>query len=196
MLSQQQLNELYVEKKLSMHQIAAKLHCSVNQVAYWMNRYQFKRRTVAEGVYVKWNPGGDPFRISQPRNIKDAFLFGLGVGLYWGEGTKANKHSIRLGNTDPDLIRQFIKFLREIYGIEDKKLRFGLQLFSDMSPEKALRFWCRSLDISRKQFSKVVVTPSRGAGTYVKKIKHGVLTVYYHNRKLRDILCDEIEKMR
>jgi hypothetical protein len=64
-----------------------------------------------------------------------------------------------------------------------------------MSPAQALQFWCRSLHVFPKQFSKIVVTPARGQGTYGRKIKHGVLTIYYHNRKLRDILCAEIEKI-
>jgi len=32
-------------------------------------------------------------------------------------------------------------------------------------------------------------------GTYKRKIKHGVLTIYYNNKKLRDILCKEIKNL-
>lgn len=195
MIADKMLKELYVKRKFSMQQIAMKLGCSVNQVSYWMDKYGIQRRTIAEGVYVKCNPRGDPFTVSYPKTIAEGVLYGIGVGLYWGEGTRANKSSIRLGNTDPRLIKKFIEFLGGVYSIEPKKLKFGLQIFSTMSPAQALKFWCQSLRVSPKQFSKIVVTPARGRGTYGRKIKHGVLTVYYHNRKLRDILCSEIEKV-
>lgn len=33
-------------------------------------------------------------------------------------------------------------------------------------------------------------------GTYRKKTQHGVLTLYFNNKKLRDIIIGEIEKMK
>ena len=119
------------------------------------------------------------------------------MGLYWGEGTKSNKLCVRLGNTDPALIKRFVEFLIKVCGITQEKLRFGLQVFSDMSPKRALEFWQKELDMPRRQFfPKVVVTPARSLGTYRNKTQHGVLTIYYGNKKLRDILCQMIEDVK
>lgn len=115
-------------------------------------------------------------------------LFGIGIGLYWGEGTKANKYSIRLGNTDPELHKIFLKFLVRFFRIRISDFRFGLQLFTDIEPKKALDFWRKELNIHPRQFYKITVTPSGAIGTYRQKSKFGVLTIYYHNRKLRDAL--------
>lgn len=123
-------------------------------------------------------------------------MYGLGIGLYWGEGNKANTHSVRLGNTDPALIRIFLKFLTEIYNIDTKRLRFGLQIFSDVESKVALAYWCKELAVSRSQFQKVVVTPSRAYGSYTKRNVNGVLTVYFSNRKLRDMICTAIEQLK
>ena len=120
-------------------------------------------------------------------------LYGIGIGLYWGEGTKSNKTTLRLGNTDPHLIKIFLRFLFQMYNIDPRRLRFGLQVFSDMPKGEALRFWQKSLQVSPTQFHKVIVTPARSLGTYKKKTKHGVLTIYFNNRKLRDIICQAIE---
>ena len=69
------------------------------------------------------------------------------------------------------------------------KLRFGLQIFSDTDPEIALDYWAKIIGFSKKQFlPKVVVTPSRGVGSYRKKSEYGVLTVYFHNKKLKNLL--------
>ena len=75
-----------------------------------MNKYGIKRRSISDAIYEKHNPNGDPFSIKEVTTIEEAKLYGLGVGVYWGEGNKANKHSVRLGNTDPDLILRFVDF--------------------------------------------------------------------------------------
>ena len=119
----------------------------------------------------------------------------MSVGLYWGEGTKSNKVSVRLSNSDPRLIKKFITFLTRMYHIDTSRLHFGLQIFGDMDKGKVLRFWMRTLNVSRKQFYKIIITPHRGVGNYRKKTQHGVLTVYFNNRKLRDILCGAIDEI-
>lgn len=196
MITKEILDYLYNKQKFSMKQIAVKLGCSINKVSYWMQYYDFPRRSISEGVYVKHNPLGDPFLFKRPGTKEEEFLFGLGLGLYWGEGTKANKYSVRLGNTDPKLIEYFILFLEKFFTISRKEMKFGIQVFSTMEPDKVLDFWSKELDVPKKQFMKVTVTIKRGEGTYHRKIEHGVLTVYYNNKKMRDVLVQEIENMK
>jgi len=121
-LSFKNLKKLYNEKHKSVPEIARLSECSENKVNYWLAKYQIKKRTISEAIYVKHNPKGDPFKFIVPKSAEDAELFGLGLGLYWGEGTKANKDSIRLGNTDPNLIKKFIEFLIRFFSIKKNKL--------------------------------------------------------------------------
>lgn len=90
--------------------------------------------------------------------------------------------------SDPRLLNEFINFLVTIFKIRKNDLKFGLQIFTDINPEKALDFWCRELKVSRTQFQKPVVTLSGSIGTYRRKSKNGVVTLYYNNKKARDIL--------
>jgi hypothetical protein len=196
MISKKFLLEEYVENKYSASQIAKMLECSASKVTYWLQKYNIKKRTISEAVYVQSNPLGDPFEVQCQRTNQDWFLLGLGLGLYWGEGTKSNRHSVRLGNTDPKLILVFLQFLNNSYKIDKTKLHFGLQIFSDMNPDTALSFWVKELQVTKAQFQKVIVTPSRGEGTYLKKIQHGVLTVYFNNKKLRDIIVGAIQELQ
>ncbi len=69
---------------------------------------------------------------------------------------------MRFGNTDPYMILKFIEFLDVIYGINKCKLKYGLQVFNDMSEKDAIKFWMKYLKAEKSQFQKVVVTPSRG----------------------------------
>lgn len=188
------LEEHYLKRYQSMQGIAGILGCSLHKIAYWMDKYKIDRRSRSEAMYVVHNSEGDPFKFKEPRTVDEAKLFGLGLGLYWGEGTRANKTSIRLGNTDPALIKKFIEFLLKIYGIKKSDLKFALQIFSDMNPESAVDFWVKELKINRTQFNKVIVTKSGSLGTYRRKSEFGVLTVMYHNRELRDLIIDTLPR--
>jgi hypothetical protein len=189
------LHKLYTVKRFSAAEIAQQLHCSTNKVHYWLARRGIKMRTQSDASYVKHNPTGDPFMFRPPQNMHEVFLMGLGIGLYWGEGNKKNKTAVRLGNTDPRLIKAFLHFLNKIYGVERYKIRFGLQVFSDMKPRAALKLWSRTIGFPTSHFGKVIVTPARSIGTYREKTKHGVLTVYVSNTKLRNLLIRQIENL-
>ena len=171
-------------------EISKKFGCSHGKIVYWMRRYNISRRPRRDAMYVKYNPNGDPFKIKKNLTRDEAELKGLGVGLYWGEGTKADKCSVKIGNTDPVLIKKFIEFLIRICGVKKPDLKFGLQIFSDMDPQEVLKFWTNKLRVKSDRFYKIIITPARSLGTYRNKSKYGVLTIYYHNRKLRDILCE------
>ncbi|RJQ23132.1 hypothetical protein C4565_10905 [Candidatus Parcubacteria bacterium] len=193
--SKNELETLYIKRGLSMKEIAEYYSCSKHKVIYWMTAHNIQVRSQSEATYVKRNKGGDPFLVNHPETNNASFLFGLGIGLYWGEGTKVG-NSIRLGNSDPGVIIQFINFLEKIYGIKKEALKFGLQIFGDLDEREILRFWCKSLGVPKEQFQKPVVTKLRGRGTYKRKSEHGVVTIYFHNSKLKKILMEEIEKLK
>ena len=191
-LQKEKLKNLYIQEKKSSAEIAKIFNCSERTINYWLAKYGVKKRSISEAVYLKYNPDGDPFKIiDKPRTIEEAILYGLGLGLFWGEGNKRNKNSIRLGNTDPKLICKFIEFLVKVLGINRDKLKFGLQTFDDMPTRKTLKFWLNELKhfgINKNQFFKVTVTRSGSIGNYKEKSKHGVLTVHFGNTKLKKIL--------
>jgi len=102
-----------------------------------------------------------------------------------GRGTKKNKGSVRLGNTDPQLVKRFVEFLKHFYDIQEGKFRFGLQIFSDMSSKEALNFWVNYLGVSAQTVYKSNQDSQLGASERMReKTKHGVLTVYVSNKKL------------
>jgi len=188
------LENLYLNQKLSMMEISKVFGCSVHKIQWWMDKFQIKRRSRTEATYIKRNPNGNPFKIKTKLNEEEKILFGLAVGLYWGEGTKADKNSVRLGNTDPDLIKVFVKFLTGICQVKSSKIKYGLQIFDDIDKEKAMKYWQEKLNIKQEQFlPKIVISPSQGKGTYKKKNQHGVLTVYFCNKKLREWIGEQLK---
>ncbi len=189
------IENLYIKKKLSVFEVAKRLECSESKINYWIRKYEIPKRSISEAAYLKQNPNGDPFVVSETGDSLQ-FLLGLGMGLYWGEGTKASKNSVRLGNTDPELLSYFILFLEKIYRVQRPGLRFGLQIFNDLQEHVLINFWCKKLKINKDQFYKVTLSPSLKKGTYSKHAKYGVLTIYFNNTKLRNILVDGIDKLK
>jgi hypothetical protein len=190
------LEERYLGEKKSVAEIAAELNCSQGQVNYWILKHNIKKRSISEAQYLKSNPNGDPFSFKTPHSNGEWFLYGLAIGLYWGEGNKKSKTAVRLGNTDPELLKYFLDFLVYMYRVDVSRLRFGLQIFTDIKPEEATRFWCRKLNVSEKKFQKPVVTKSVRKGTYRHKSEYGVLTIYFSNTKIRDTIVGAIEQLR
>ena len=190
-VSKGSLKNLYLNKKKSSAEIADIFRCSEHKINYWIKKFGIPKRSMSDAMYAKYNPDGDPFKIKNVATVEDAELFGLGLGLYWGEGNKKSKNSIRLGNTDPRIIKTFLRFLINIFRIKKEKLRFGLQIFDDMNKKEMLKFWTNQLkefNMSREQFFKVIITPSRSLGTYKEKSKFGVMTVHFCNTKLKNLI--------
>jgi len=198
-LQEEKLRDLYIVKRHSAADIGRLLRCSEHKVNYWLLKYNITKRSISEAVYAKCNPHGDPFKIKAVKTLEDAKLLGLGLGLYWGEGNRKNKHSVRLGNTDPRLIGRFIQFLMEICGVRCGKFRFSLQIFGDMPKKKTLDFWIAELKdfrVTKEQFFKTTVTPYRGVGNYREKSKYGVLTVHVSNSKLKAAIDSMLPVLR
>ncbi len=193
--SKEVLNDLYTVKKFSSAKIAALFLCSQNKVNYWLKKYNIQKRTISDAIYELRNPNGDPFSLNKPHTLIEGILYGLGLGLYWGEGLKRGKGAVRLTNTDPKMINKFIEFLEKFFVIDRNKLRFSIQIFRDISSKKALHYWSRELKVKKSQFYKVIVSKVRGKGTYKYKSEHGVVILCFNNMKLKRIILSMIEKI-
>ncbi len=92
----------------------------------------------------------------------------LGIGLYWGEGTKSMSSSgVSLVNSDAEMVKFALDWF-EILGIT--KDNFNPYIFiseQHQSREKELiSFWSKYLDISHKQFNKVIFLKGRRKKVY------------------------------
>ncbi len=180
---------------LSMMEISKMLHVSPNKINYWMNKYKISRRTLNDALYKKYNPHGNPFKIKKIKSISDTLLLGLGLGLYWGEGNKADKYSVRIGTTDAQMILIFRQFLSNICGVPKEKFKYSLMVFKNASVDKASEFWTKTLKIRSTQLGKITKISPMGKGTYKKISNFGVCTIYVYNIKLKKWIMAELEKI-
>lgn len=99
---------------------------------------------------------------------KEKFLFLC--ALYWAEGSKKD---FGLSNTDPALIKIFVRGLREVFGIEDERLRVSLRLYEDLDKGKCLSFWSQIVNIPKEKFISINILEGKKKG----KLEHGMCRV-------------------
>ncbi|MEK9201724.1 MAG: hypothetical protein AAB944_02020 [Patescibacteria group bacterium] len=102
--------------------------------------------------------------------------------LYWGEGEKRNRNSIRLGNSDPAVIKIFTEFLRKVCNVPKQKIGFWLLLYPDLQEDTCKGFWIKSAKLDGYRFNKSIVI----IGKHKKrKLGYGVCTVVVGNTYLK-----------
>ena len=134
--SVEQIRRLYGQGKSS-KEVGDILGWSWRQVISCMQRHGIPRRSRSEATYLKANPAGDPFHIKARLSVDEERLKALGLGLFWGEGFRRNPISVRLYNSDSELLRVFVNFLRIICGVQPDKLRAHIILHSTWLNEYA-----------------------------------------------------------
>jgi hypothetical protein len=90
-------------------------------------------------------------------------LFTLGLGLYWGEGTKSRRSPrLALTNSDPGLLRAWLAWCRRFMpGIP---LDYSLVIHDAAAVPAARAFWARELGVDVQVVSVAVSRSSRRRG--------------------------------
>lgn len=120
-------------------------------------------------------------------------LFISGVSLYWGEGDKLSRNQTRLTNTDPEMIRIFMKFLFVICEVPRDKIRVALFIYSDLDESECKKFWGNITGI--QSFHKTQILPGRHK---TKKLPYGVCTIVVSNSILKkkiNLWIDQLPKI-
>lgn len=89
---------------------------------------------------------------------KDYALIALTM-LYLGEGSKTNKGYLTLGNSNPEVIKLFIRLLRQNFTIKEHKFRCTVQCRADQDIRLLEQFWSEVTNIPPKQFYKTRIDP-------------------------------------
>ncbi len=78
--------------------------------------------------------------------------------LYWAEGSKARNVAV-LTNSDPDLLRVFVEFLRRCYGIHDERLALSVNchLGNGLALSEIESWWLAHLNLPRACLRKATV---------------------------------------
>lgn len=150
---------------------------------------KIKKREVRQlGVYKK---------VSE--NIGDLTkreLMLAGFFLYWGEGTKSSGCTVMLSNTDPDVLKLFIQWLK-LFDITNDRIVIKLHIYKDMNPSTSVQYWSEQLYIPPKQFNKPTIKHSNLCDiTYKNGFGHGTCHVQVFSRDLKEYILMGLKYIR
>lgn len=123
------------------------------------------------------------------KTLSNYSLLLVGAALYWGEGQKrhAGKYpspGISFSNSDPNMIKLFLHFTREILKIPEEKIRPSIQFYPDTNKEGALDFWSKVARIPRNKFLTTIAVSRASQGKRPKNLlPYGTLQIRVHSRK-------------
>ncbi|MCC6475329.1 MAG: hypothetical protein IT514_16480 [Burkholderiales bacterium] len=107
-------------------------------------------------------------------------LLVAGLFLYLGEGTKHDRWSVCITNSNPEVVKFARKWLTDIMGVPRKKIRIKVHLYKDMNARKELAYWSKITKIPLTQFRK----------PYIKKTLRGSVDFYTHGHGTCNIMAD------
>lgn len=172
---------------LSKEKIRELRDLSAIRIEKYKNTMKKKREKRLEGYY----------REAENKLIlsKDS-LYICGLFLYWGEGNKASRHTISIANSDPDVIKFTLVWMKEALKIPQNKIKIYLHLYSDMNIEEEIDYWMKTLNMPRGSFSKPYIKKSTRTNINHKGFSHGTCNVSYNNTVLKEKLLMTLEALK
>ena len=117
------------------------------------------------------------------KDLKLYPLFILGVVIYWGEGDKTSRHTLKIANTDPLMIKCFLAFLVSICGVPREKIKAWLLLYPYLDENACKRFWIRQAGLSKRDFTKSIIIHGKNKR---RKIGYGVCSLVASSTYLKE----------
>ena len=130
-----------------------------------------------------------------------------GVALYWAEGYKRpimkngkarTYHPVSLTNSDPELIKIFLNFLRSVCEVKQEKIIACLRLFEHQNEKKLIDFWNEVTKIPANNFRKSYygISKSSLGKRPFNTLPYGTLQISVYDTKLYHRIMGWIEGMK
>jgi transcriptional regulator with XRE-family HTH domain len=140
----EQARRLRREEGRSVKELAALLGVSQSTISVWVRDVELSDEQRAA---LRWRMGGriegprasarralDRRRAEQAAGRETArrgdLMHAAGCMLYWAEGAR-ERNAIRFTNSDPEMVRFFVSFLRASFGVANDRIVLTCNLFSD-----------------------------------------------------------------
>jgi hypothetical protein len=144
-------------------EIATTLNVAKSSASTWVRDVPFTPSPRRKGPHRRRHPFHDAkVRRIEELNVigrhvigelsEEAFL-AAGVALYAGEGAKTDG-AVRFANSDPSMVHFFCEWFRDVFDIDETRLRAHVYLHQGLDLDAAEEFWSAVTEISRSQFTK------------------------------------------
>jgi len=149
----------------------------------------------SEGNYLNiWQKRGVKIPPIKLKRIVNKNLFLVGIALYAGEGSKtpSTTRKVEIVNTNPIIIKIFIRFLENI-GISRNKLKARIHAHSIKEAERGIKFWSDELNIKNKQFLQPLLKKSNSQKINVDKMP--AIDIQYNNSMMRFLITNWVNNL-
>lgn len=118
----------------------------------------------------------------------------LGAALYWAEGSKQTElnrsQGVIFSNSDPEMIRLFLIWLREACNIPEKDIIFEIYIHQSQSRSAAINYWTTELKITPKRLNRIYLKKHKPLKKKRYKKNYGLIRIGVRrstnlNRKIR-----------
>ena len=179
-----QIKRLYVGKKYSGVEIAQQLNLPVRQAYRILEKAGVMRRKTHESNALRFERQEPSFTLPKHFSALDKLLLTAGIMLYWAEGAShKNRCLLDFANSDPEMIKIYLVFLRRVCGVDERRLRIYLYCYANQNTEKLKRFWAKITGVSLRQFTQPYIRKD-----FKKekegKMPYGLVHVRYADKKL------------
>jgi len=183
-LSKNLIEKLYYKERLSTIKIAQKLDTTEWIILSFMRRNNIARRSFSEASKVLFEKKKLTFSIKRKLSLREEKLKTAGIFLYWGEGAQLQGKNcgVDFANSNPEMIKVFLSFLRRICGINEKKLRVFLYCYTNQDIEKLLKYWHNTTHIPINQFTKPYIRKDFKSNS--SRMEYGLVHIRYADKKL------------
>lgn len=184
-ISKEKVRTLYWDQGQTAKEIAKKVGMSAWSLYDFMGKNNIPRRSYSEANYIV-NKDKPQFKIKEELTIAEHRLKVAGVMLYWAEGTQKGG-TVDFANSNTQMIKIFLKFLREICGVDERRLRVYLYAYEYQDIEKLKSYWCKITGIHLDQFTKPYVRRGN-LNLSERKMLYGLVHVRYNDKRLLGII--------
>src|SRR3989338_1305563 len=143
---------LYETDGLSAFEISQKLQISLGAVYYFFRHHKIPRRKANESNRLRYERSERSFRPIHSLNPSQVILKTAALSLYWAEGAKGG-YTVDFTNSNEKMCLIFLKFLREICRVDERKLRGYIYCHEKREVKKLISYWSRLTGIPKSQFS-------------------------------------------
>lgn len=114
-------------------------------------------------------------------NIKQNYFYEkiICALVYYCEGNKYSKGGVMFTNSDPALVRSFLRLFRSSFSLDESKFRVCVHLHKYHNKDEQLKFWSKNTKIPLGQFIKPYL--KNNSGLYKKKDYQGCVSIRYYD---------------
>jgi len=185
------IRDLYWNRQYNISQVAKRLGVSFWSLYGFMDKNNIQRRLPAEANYVV-SRDKPQFKIKENLNFTEEKLKTAGIMLYWAEGTLKGQ-TVDFVNCNSNMIKTYLKFLREICGVAEKRLRVYLYTYSYLNLKNTISYWSKITSIPTSQFTKPYIRKGN-PNLSNRKLSYGLVHIRYNDKKLLEIIDNWIKE--